>query len=92
MFNLFKRHNKNYNPIITTTPPADLQNVKGVNTLVIAKGCNNDACVEPSKRLIGFGTRYVTADMAKRGISRHINTYACDKFDECRGECGICNP
>lgn len=40
MFNLFKRHNKNYNPIITTTPPTDLKNIKGVNTLVIAEGCN----------------------------------------------------
>ena len=55
MFNLFKRHNKNYNPIITTTPPTDLKNIKGVNTLVIAEGCSDDACAEPSKRLIGWG-------------------------------------
>ena len=77
MLTLFKRRNKNHNR-------------EGVNTLVIA--CSNDACVEPSKRLIGFGTRYVTPDMVKRGISRHINTYTCDKFDECRGKCGICTP
>ena len=55
MFNLFKRHNKNYNPIITTTPPTDLKNIKGVNTLVIAEGCSDDACAEPSKRRIGWG-------------------------------------
>ena len=41
MFNLFKRHNKNYNPIITTTPSADLKNANGVNTLVIAEGCKS---------------------------------------------------
>ena len=44
MFDLFKKHNKNYNPIITTTPSADLKNANCVNTLVIAEGCNNYAC------------------------------------------------
>lgn len=86
MFNLFKRHNKNYNPIITTAPSADLKNVKGINTLVIVEGCSNDACVEPTKRLVGWGSRCLTADMAKQGISKHINTYKCDKFEECRGK------
>lgn len=91
MFNLFKRHNKNYNPIITTTPSADLKNANGVNTLVIAEGCNNDACTELSKKLIGWGS-YAGAtaiERIKQGKSKHFNTYKCDRFEECRGKCGV---
>ena len=91
MFNLFKRHNKNYNPIITTTPPADLKGANGVNILVIAEGCNNDDCTESSKKLIGWGS-YAGAtaiERIKQGKSKHFNTYKCDRFEECRGKCGV---
>ena len=92
MFNLFKRHNKNYNAIITTTTPsADLKNANGVNTLVIAEGCNNDACTESSKKLIGWGS-YAGAtaiERIKQGKSKYFNTYKCDRFEECRGKCGV---
>lgn len=94
MLNLFKRHNKNYNPIITTTPPTDSKNIKGVNTLVIAEGCSDDACAEPSKRRIGWGsyTGATAIERIKQGKSKHFNTYKCDRFEECRGKCGVYNP
>ena len=91
MFNLFKRHTKNYNSIITTLPPADSKNIKGANTLVIAEGCRDDACVEQSKKSVGWGSYAgVTAiERIKQGKIKHFNTYTCDRFEECRGKCGV---
>ena len=80
MFNLFKKHNKNYNPIITATPLADLKGANGVNTLVIAEGCNNDACTESSKKLIGWGS-YAGATALER-IKQGNTDCHCDNVDQ----------
>ena len=69
----------------------DLSKRHNINTVIITEGCIDDACVEPTKRLVGWGSRCRTADMVKQGISKHINYYKCDKFEECRGKCGLYN-
>ena len=28
----------------------------------------------------------------KQGKSKHFNTYKCDRFEKCRGKCGVYNP
>lgn len=90
MFNLFKKNNKNYIPIINITPD-DLKNIKGVNTLIITESCTDDDCVEPSKKRIGWGSYAgkTAIERIEQGKSKHFNTYKCDRFEECHGKCGV---
>lgn len=59
------------------------------NSFIIAEGCNNNSCKEPSKRIIGRGT-YAGAEALERikqGKSLHTYTYQCDNLqcDNMRG-------
>ena len=59
--------------------------------LILKASCRNDACTEPSKRLVGGGFYNdggaITIESIKQGKSKHFNTYKCDKFEECRNKC-----
>ena len=56
---------------------------KSRNINVICIGCCDDNCTEPSKKWIGCGSRFLTEEMIKNGLGKHINHYTCDRFDEC---------
>lgn len=63
---------------------------KLVNTLVLnTYECNDDKCTEPSKKLIGWGTRYVTKDEIMQGVSKHVNFYTCENSENCNKRCSL---
>ena len=51
------------------------------NDVVVASGCHNDICNEPSKKQIGHGSK------SGCDIHKHVNVYTCNKYEkeECRG-------
>lgn len=64
-------------------------NTLNTNSFIIAEGCDNNSCKEPSKRTIGRGT-YSGAEALERikqGKSLHTYTYQCDnlKCDNLKG-------
>lgn len=50
-----------------------------MNGPLVITYCSDDACEEPSKKLIGWGSRILTKELIQAGIGKHVNFYACDK-------------
>lgn len=51
--------------------------------------CQNDICNEPTKTLIGYGTRKLAEEEIEQGQEKHINFYSCEKYKtgECNENC-----